>query len=300
MADVLVVGANGFIGSHLLARVRAVGHDVRALCRTQPMPGVPWARMDDVATNDQLAAALAGVSTVIWAAGASTPASTARRPADEVERNLVPLVRLLECTANDHPLRMVYLSTGGAIYGDIEGLARENMVVEPKGYYSAGKAAAEAFLSAWSHLGAHEVTILRPSNVYGPGQPYRPGFGIIPTAFHAIRHEGSVVVRGDGEAVRDYLYIDDLANLCERILARPRTPGCHTFNASSAQGTSLNELLSVVEEVTGHEVARRAEPATAFDVKRIVPDNHAATRAFGWHVATPLHEGVRRAWEAFR
>jgi UDP-glucose 4-epimerase len=297
---ILVVGANGFIGSAILAGLHAAGHRTRALCRREPSLATEWARMGTTASAGELASALDGITNVIWAAGASTPASSAHRPAHEIDGNLAPLVRLLEACGTSQPVRLVYLSTGGAIYGDVEGLATEAMTTEPKSYYSAGKAAAEAFLSAWSHVGRHDVTILRPSNVYGPGQPYRRGFGILPTAFNAILSSEPMVIRGDGEAIRDYLYIDDLVALCLRILSTDVRTQCRTFNASTSVGVSLNGLLGIVQEATGQPVPHRMEPATLFDVKRIVPDNRAATEAFGWLPATPLHDGIRNAWDAFR
>ncbi|UPG91439.1 NAD-dependent epimerase/dehydratase family protein [Luteibacter aegosomaticola] len=297
---IAVVGANGFIGSRLLAAFHAAGHRTHALSRRPPEIATEWTSMGDITPGPELATALESATCVVWAAGASTPASSALRPGSELELNLLPIIRFLEQAPMKHPLRVVYFSTGGAIYGDVSGLASESTVLEPKSYYSAGKAAAESFLSAWSHLGQHEVTILRPSNVYGPGQAYRPGFGIVPTAFHAIRTSEPVSVRGDGEAVRDYLYIDDLADLCLRVLAKPAQPGCRTFNASSAVGTSLNSLLSIITETTGSIVPRTWQPATPFDVRRIVPDNAAARAAFGWQPRIHLHEGILRAWREFQ
>jgi UDP-glucose 4-epimerase len=108
-----------------------------------------------------------------------------------------------------------------------------------------------------------------------------------------------MVVRGDGHAIRDYLYINDLVALCLRILAADVHPRCRTFNASTSVGVSLNDLLGIVQEATGRRVPHRTEPAMRFDVRRIVPDNQAAMDAFDWAPSTALLQGIREAWNAF-
>jgi len=299
MSDaILVVGANGFIGSRLTQYLATEGHQVVAYCGRRPeSANMSWLPLDTPLTSPAFAAA----GTVVWAAGASTPASSTNSPDLEYERNLRPLLAFMEASRQWAPRRVVFLSTGGAIYGDIDtGTAHERSPTEPKSYYSAGKAAAEAFLTAWAHQAGHDVTILRPSNVYGAGQPYKQGFGIVPTAFHAIRTGDPVVIRGDGNAVRDYLHVDDLVELIWKVVVKPFVHGAAVYNASSHEGMSLNSLFSLIRDATGHAVPCTYQPSRAFDVSRIVLDNALARATFRWTPEIGLSEGLIDAWTHFK
>lgn len=293
----LVIGANGFIGSHLTRHLVEQGRKVLAYASRRPEGAdVSWLPLEAPFTSPEFA----GAGTVVWAAGASTPASSAHSVALEYERNIRPLLAFMEAGRDWSPRRVIFLSTGGAIYGDIDaGSAHERSPTEPKSYYSAGKAAGEAFLVAWAHQAGHDVTILRPSNVYGAGQPYKRGFGIVPTAFHAIRTSEPVVIRGDGNAVRDYLHVDDLVSLIGQVIVKPFAPGAATYNASSNQGTSLNALFSCIQAATGEVVPRIHQPARAFDVSRIVLDNTLARTTFSWTPEVALATGLVDAWAHF-
>jgi len=297
-ADIVVVGANGFIGSRLVKSLSSRGVVKAVSRRPVEEARAEWIPLSADGHVDW-APILSPGATVIWAAGNSTPASSSRSAAAELASNIAPLVRLLEATRGAPPLRIVFLSTGGAIYGDVMGnAATEKTVIEPRSYYSAGKAAAEAFLCAWAHQEGHDAVIFRASNVYGSGQPYRPGFGIIPTAFHAIRHDVPVAIRGDGEATRDYLHVEDLASLVAEAAARTPSPGATTYNASSGQGLSLNALFERIEHITGRRVPRTYSPAPAFDVKRVVLDNGLASAAYAWRPSIDIESGLRQAWAA--
>jgi UDP-glucose 4-epimerase len=294
----LIVGANGFIGSRLTQYLAKKGHKVVAYCGRYPeAANISWLPLDTPFTSPAFATA----GTVVWAAGASTPASSTNSPDLEYERNLRPLLAFMEASRQWTQRRVVFLSTGGAIYGDIEtGTAHERSPTEPKSYYSAGKAAAEAFLTAWAHQAGHDVTILRPSNVYGSGQPYKIGFGIVPTAFHAIRTNDPVIIRGDGHAVRDYLHVDDLMELTRKVVMKPFAPGAAVYNASSNEGTSLNSLFSLIRDATGHTVPCTYRPSRTFDVSRIVLDNGLARSTFRWAPEVELSEGLIDAWTHFQ
>lgn len=299
--SLLVAGATGFIASHLLRRLRADAHEVVALSRRPLLMNDVTSVVADELTPDDYARLLRTVDGIVWLAGVSTPSSSAGQPLRELDGNLRPLLALLEASAAMPPKRMVFVSTGGAIYGDVmEHNASEASQTEPKSYYSAGKAAAEAFLSAWAHEGKHDVTVLRPSNVYGPGQPFRPGFGIVPTVFHAATSGEPVVIRGDGEAVRDYLYVSDLIDLVMDVVRQPVAEGMRIFNASSSLPVPLNHLLDTIDQITGKPVKRTYRPATPYDVHRVVLDNGKAKAAFGWCPQITLRDGLERSWNANR
>ncbi|MGF6493027.1 UDP-glucose 4-epimerase [Luteibacter sp. 621] len=296
---VLVVGAGGFIGSRLVAALRAQDHKPvligRVSASASDTPVHSWSTLDE----SWLADMAATTDAIYWVAGTTTPGSSAGHPDVEFNENLAPLVTLLRALHRAPPTRLIYLSSGGTIYGDVRaGIANETMPTDPKSYYSAGKLAGEAFLAAHAHQTGSRVFVVRPSNVYGAGQSLRPGFGIIPTAFQAIRAGTPLMVRGDGSAVRDYVHVDDLSSLLLAMLDGDTLNEIDVFNASSHQGTSVNDLLALIEHAAGQRVPRQYSEARSFDVNRVVLDNSKARERFGWEPRVELARGIREAWEA--
>ena len=296
---VLVVGAGGFMGTHLVRALHAQGRPVTALTRGQSarFPDGVEHRASTRASAVDCAALLRDCAAVAWLAGSTTPGSSANRPLVEIDDNLRPLMMLLEALQAQPQCNLLYVSSGGTLYGDItDRAARETASLRPKSYYGAGKAAAEFFIGAYVNQYGGGATVLRPSNVYGPGQTRRNGFGIIPTAFDALLEQKKLTVWGDGEAVRDFLYIDDFTALCLQTLALPMPEGLRLFNASSGEGVSLNHLLDRIEHVTGARLTRHHQAGRAGDVARVVLDNTGARAAFDWRPATPLDDGLARTW----
>lgn len=234
---------------------------------------------------------------VVHLATASTPGSSAGQPLAELDGNLRPTLGLLEVLQSNPSARLVYLSSGGSLYSaGADGCASEVTAVAPRSYHGAGKIAAEHFIHAWSRQYGGAAVILRPSNLYGPGQPERRGFGIVPAGFGKVLDEGVLTIWGDGSAMRDYLYIDDFIALCMNVITSPIETGVCTFNASSGIGVSLNDLLVAIEEVCGKPLRRTYDTSRAVDVSRVVIDATAARQAYGWSATTTLAKGLRQTW----
>jgi UDP-glucose 4-epimerase len=143
--------------------------------------------------------------------------------------------------------------------------------------------------------------ILRPSNFYGPGQHFRRSFGLVPTLFRHVADRTPLNIWGDGEIVRDYIYIDDFLRLCLAIaesgFAFSRFEVC---NVGSGTGHSINQVCSLVEEVTGACLEKKYLPARSVDLRRIVLDSSKTKRLFGWESSTPLSTGLSHTWHWFK
>jgi UDP-glucose 4-epimerase len=297
---IVVLGAGGFIGRHLAEAMAAGGTPVVAATRrpaTFDCAGIRNVACD-FTDAPQFAPLLRDARAVVHAASTTTPGSSAAQP--QLDGNLRTTLALVEALQSTPATRLVYLSSGGTLYGDREGGALENDQLQPRSYHGAGKAAAEHFIRAWASQYGGTAVILRPSNVYGPGQEPRPGFGIIPAAFDAAIRHVPLTVWGDGANIRDYLYVDDLVALCRRVLSSDLPAGTHVFNASSGRGLRLDELLDAIDATTGQPLQRDHQPSRSVDVRSIVPDATAARRAFGWTPTTPLAAGLERTWDWFR
>ena len=210
-SGILLVGGTGFIGRALAASFAAEGWEVHVLSRKPALdlPAGVQAHVGDQGDKALLNPLLARCAHVIHLASATTPGDTVWSPSAEAEASLIPALRFLDCFQGYPESRVIFVSTGGALYGNAEG-ANETTLPVPGSYHGAGKVALEAFFSVLGQRRPGGLTILRPSNVYGPGQALRAGFGIIPSLLQRARDGGTVTIWGDGSSVRDYLYIDDM------------------------------------------------------------------------------------------
>lgn len=301
---ILLLGHSGFVGRSIATHLGEVFPEIYAVSRSR----CDWEGLADIQSfecslDDHaiLKEILPRCRVVFHLASETNPGASALKPSLETASNLLPSLRFLECLQEYPHILLVFVSSGGAIYGNSAHFpVSEKVPLSPLSYYGAGKAAFEKFLLAFRHQTNGKVIILRPSNLYGPGQTYKPGFGIIPTLFHHILKGKTLEIWGDGETVRDYLYIGDFINLCNRIL-KSDIPGDETpvYNVGSGTGTTLNTLCSHVEEISGKTIKRRYQPARPVDVKSIVLDCSRIKEQYQWEGGVDLRTGLSKTWEWF-
>lgn len=300
--SVLVIGGNGFLGVSLVEALRAAGHAVRVLDRSTPRPDFDWQGIDyhtgDLDTPALLDEALAGVDLVFHLASSTVPGTSNRDPIFDVQTNLVGALKLVQAMQRASVRRIVFFSSGGTVYGNPDtSPVREDHALRPISSYGVVKAAIENYLLMFWRLGQIDPLILRPSNPYGPRQSTSGVQGAVGVFLGRALRDESITIWGDGEVVRDYVYIDDLVALA---LAAVDTEECGVFNVGSGTGCSLNELCDLIREVTGRPLPMDYLPARGFDVSRIVLDVDAATRRFAWSPRVSLREGLRRTWCALK
>lgn len=299
---VLLVGAGGFAGRRLLEAMACRGEKVIAVSRS-PF-NIPGCKVElhvrEMREPGNFSSFLSRVRAVVYMASASTPGSSAGKPVFELERNLRPILALLEAMQAHPRLPIIYVSSGGALYSHSDdGLQGESGAFHARSYHGAGKLAAEQFIEAWCHQCAGNAIVLRPSNLYGPGQGERPGFGIIPAAFGKIVRNEVLQVWGDGSAKRDYLYIDDFAALVLSALSAHGVSGFNIFNACSGNSVDLNSLFSAVERVTGRVLRRKYDAARTVDIPAVHLLPNRARAVFGWESKIDLMDGLERTWHWF-
>lgn len=295
---IFILGAGGFIGRHLAERMASEGFDVIAATRGDTSFEHPAIRNVVASWDDcrQFERWLPQCRAIVHAASSSTPGSSAAKP--QLDGNLRTTLAMIEALQGSPKCRLVFLSSGGTLYGDCRQPAREADPLLPRSYHGAGKAAAEHFIHAWVTQYDGTAVTLRPSNVYGPGQSARHGFGIVPTAFDCALN-GKPLPIWDGSTIRDYLYIDDLVDLCAAALAHPLEIGAHVFNAAFGEGVVLDTLIDRIDAVTGRPLDRRYEPARRVDIHSITADTTAARLTFGWSPTIALDAGLDRTWQWF-
>lgn len=302
---IILLGGTGFVGKSLTNRLRELNKEIYIVGRGASMAQVESSKEYYVASMDNtqmLKELLPKSKVVVHLASDTTPGASALQPTIEATANLIPSLRLLEILQDYPHILLIYVSTGGAIYGDCNhSKINESVQLSPLSYYGAGKAAFEKFILAYTKQTGNRAIILRPANFYGPGQPYRAGFGIIPTIFHHLLSSETMEIWGDGKTVRDYLYVYDFVECCLKIfdeLKAVKTPAI--YNVGSGKGVDLNTLLAMIEDISGLQVKRKYRSARTVDVKNVVLDCSQLIGDFHWQPTTDLYSGLSIAWKWYR
>lgn len=291
---ILVTGASGFLGAALVGHLARQGGDVIVAGRHAAGGADPQFRQLDLAgSQESMEAALAGVDVLVHLAWNSTPSVSNREPVNDVMTNVAGTVRLFDACARTGVRRIVFASSGGQVYGDADSTAiTESTATNPKSAYGIGKLACEKYLALYGALRGISTLSLRIANLYGPGQSMKDGFGVIPTFMSRLARHEAVQIFGDGQTVRDFVFIDDVVDALVKSVYSPATG---VLNISSGVGVSIGEIVTRLEGLTGQEARRQFLPARASDPMAIVLANGNALAALGWQPAVAFPEGLARA-----
>jgi UDP-glucose 4-epimerase len=303
MKTVVVLGGSGFVGRRLCPSLAEAGCTVYSISRSPVIKRSPSVNYIDCNFDNvyQLGELYQRADVIFHLACDTTPATSSQQSSLEVTANLLPSLRLLEYLEHHCKARLVFVSSGGTIYGDAGHTpCTEQSTMDPISYYGASKASLEFFLHAYSRQTENPVVILRPSNIYGPGQLAKQQFGFVPTLLNAIKNGDSFRLMGDGENVRDFLFIDDFVQLCQALVQSDMPAGsplCSTFNVGSGIGVSLNKVIALAEAATSGKVMLDHTPVRKVDVRSIILNSSKANEVFGWAAQTALEDGLRQTWE---
>lgn len=298
---VLIIGW-GFIGAaighRLLSSSRSiVGFTRSETARTQiaRQEGVEMF-IGDADGGTQLEKALDGVSHVVYAAGGLLPPSAAAAPLEDATATLSPLIHTLEALVGRPEITLTYISSGGTVYGNpLHTPVRETDPLAPISPYGASRLAGEIYVQAYARAGGTAVRVARCANVYGPGQPADRSQGAVAVFLHRVSSGLPVEIVGDGSAVRDYVYIDDVAGAVAQLI--DLTIEVDTVNVGSGVGHSVQQLLDNVGEVVGRPIRAEFRPPRRHDVAAIVLDITKLQSLISY-APIALVEGLRRTWEA--
>ena len=313
---VLVTGGAGYIGSVIVARLKARGHDVvvyddLARGHAAAVPdGVPLVR-GDVRDAAAVRAALAdgGCEAVVHMAALAEVGESVAEPERYFSVNLDGTAAVVEATAAAGAGRLVFSSTA-AVYGAPERTPiDESDTLGPANPYGETKLAGERLLQEARSRGALAATALRYFNACGAdgahGEDHDPESHLIPLALRAARDGTPIRVFGDdyptadGTCVRDYVHVADLADAHIAALeALPDVQG--SFNLGTGTGDSVQAVLDAVETVTGLRLDREVSPRRAGDPPVLVAGNRRAAEGLGWRPRRSLTDAVADAWAWMR
>lgn len=300
MGRAAVTGASGFIGTHLVQRLASLGVPVTGLDVApprQPLPPDVEAVECDVREPQTVQAALrrARPEVVYHLAAQVSVSASMRDPAADIAVNVLGTVQVAQAAVAAGARRLVFVSTGGALYGEPAHVSvTEAAVPAPASVYGASKLAAERYLPLVAPQ--LELSIVRPANVYGPGQDPHGEAGVVAIFAQRMLRDEPVTIFGDGGQQRDYVYVDDVVEACLAAATGPPT----TCLIGTGRLTGTREVFDLTAELTGY----RREPVFAAeragDIQRIALDASLAAERWGWQPRTTLEDGLAVTIAAFR
>jgi UDP-glucose 4-epimerase len=291
----VVTGGAGFIGSHVVDALLARGDEVHVLDdlskgKRERVAAGAELHVGDIRDPDAVFAAVRPETVFHLAAQADVRLSV-ERPDVDADVNVLGTVRILEA-ARRHGAKVIFSSTGGAIYGECTSPATESAERRPLAPYGTSKLCGEEYLATWNRLhGTHHVS-LRFANVYGPRQEPHGEAGVV-AIFMGLLHEGGMPqIYGDGSQTRDYVFVEDVVRAM--LVALDNEGG--VFNVGTGVETSVLELYDAIQRASGVTRASAFAEARLGELQRSVLDISLAERELGWRPDHSLAEGLARTW----
>ena len=301
----LVLGGGGFLGGHIVEALQAAGSPVRVFDRVPRRAtaaniaaATEW-HEGDFGNRGDVAAALDGCDVAFHLVASTLPRASNEDPVHDLESNLLPTVRFLDLALEHGIKKVVFASSGGTVYGNpLVVPVPESHPTQPLCSYGIHKLAIEQYLHLYHSLHGLAYCVLRLANPFGERQRSDASQGAVAVFLDLALRGEEVTVWGDGSAVRDYIYVGDVANAFCRAATYDAPAG--VFNIGSGQGHSVNQLLTAIEDLLGKPVPRRYVEGRRFDVPVNVLDTTLAARTLGWRPRVRFRDGLEKTLESLR
>jgi UDP-glucose 4-epimerase len=293
----LVTGGAGFVGSHVVDALLARGDEVHVVdnlstgSRENLAAG---AELHELDIRDPAVEALGAEiqpDVVLHLAAQADVGTSVERPVYDAEVNVIGTVHVLEA-ARAAGARVVFTSSGGAIYGECDEPATEEHPRMPLSPYAVSKLAGEEYIAGWNRLHGTSHVVLRLANVYGPRQIPELEGGVVAIFLDRLARRETCQIFGDGTYVRDFVHVSDVA----AAFLRAAETGTGTYNVGTGVATSVLDLYRVCARAAGVDKDPNFAPARPGDLRRSVIDASRAERELDWRVLTPLADGIARTW----
>jgi UDP-glucose 4-epimerase len=302
---ILVTGGAGFVGSHVVDRLLEEGHAVEVLDnlstgrreRVHPNARLHVCDLRDARLDEVVATT--GPDAVVHVAAQAAVSRSVLDPRFDASVNVLGTIALLEACRSAGVRRVIYISTGGAGYGDTDVLPTpEDHPIRPSSPYGVSKVSAERYVDCWAGLTGGRALTLRLANVFGPRQDPAGEAGVVAIFTSRLLAGDRCLVNGDGEQTRDYIFVLDVADAVARAVVTPDAVGA--ANIGTGVEKTVNDIYRHLAQLTGVTVPAEHGPAKPGEQRRSVLDASRAKKLLGWSAATPFGEGLRQTVAWFR
>jgi UDP-glucose 4-epimerase len=302
----IIFGGGGFIGSTIADRLLRDGHELRIFERPRVPPYrkftesecVEWITGDFSSTHD-ISDAVRGMDVVLHLISTTLPKNSNDDPVYDVQSNVVATLQMLNAMVTHHVPKIIFISSGGTVYGNPVYLPiDEKHPTNPLVSYGITKLAIEKYLQMYNHLHGIKAISLRVANPYGERQRIETAQGAVGVFLYRALNGLPIEIWGDGSVTRDYIHVSDVAEAFVRAVEYSGAVNC--FNISSGTGTSLNELIDMLKNITGKPVEVRYLPGRSFDVPASVLSNDLARQELNWVPSISMRDGITCAAEWVR
>ncbi len=301
---ILVTGGAGFIGSNVVDAYVEAGHQVLV---ADDLSGGKRANVNPAATLHEVDIVSPEFIELVRAerpdvinhhAAQTSVRHSVDNPLDDCRRNILGSLNVIEAAREANIGKLIYISSGGAIYGEPSMLpCPEEHPIVPDSPYGASKHAPEHYLDIYARLHGLRYTTLRYGNVYGPRQDPFGEAGVIAIFTAQMLADQPVTINGSGDQERDFVYVGDVVRANLRALEAGDN---EAFNIGSGEGTTVNQITSLLKDATGYELDAIHGPAKAGETFRIYLDITKAERDLGWRPEVSLRDGLMQTVASLR
>jgi UDP-glucose 4-epimerase len=302
---ILVTGGAGFIGSHVVDAYVAAGHQVVVVDdlstgrRSNLNPEARFYQVDIRSPELEAVFRKELPEAVNHHAAQMDVRRSVAEPLFDADVNVLGSIHLLELARRFEVRRLIYISTGGAVYGEPVYLpCDEEHPVNPICPYGASKHTVEHYLYMYREMYGLEYVVLRYPNVYGPRQDPHGEAGVVAIFTGQMLNGEQVVINGDGLQERDFVYVQDCARA--NLLALETENANTIYNLGLGRGTTVNEIFSTLKSITGYRPEAVHGPAKLGETRRIFLDASKAARLLGWQATIDLETGLQKTVDHFR
>jgi|PlaIllAssembly_1097288.scaffolds.fasta_scaffold227442_2 UDP-glucose 4-epimerase len=301
---VLVTGGAGFIGSHLVDRLIQEGHEVVVVdnlstgkrrnlnraARFFKLDIQSW-RLERVFRNER-------PNLVMHLAAQMDVRKSVEDPIFDAQVNVLGMLNVLQQAIKHGVRKVVFSSSGGAIYGEQEVYpAPESHVTRPLSPYGISKLCGEQYLSYYQRVSGLQIVSLRYANVYGPRQDPDGEAGVVAIFIQKLLNNEQAIVNGNGRQTRDFVYVEDVVEANLAVMGQ-EIQG--TYNVGTGEETSINDLLRILVTHTSSTYKEVHGPAKSGEQVRSVIDSAKLRQELSWEPRTELSEGLKRTVDYFR
>ena len=295
---VLIIGGNGFIGSHLIDemlknRHQVVVYDLAYEKFRAPLENVEYAigSLDNI---EFLKETLTGIDVVYHLASGSVPSTSNVDAILDIHGNLISTLNVMNACVEKGIKRLVYFSSGGAVYGpSTENIISEDHILRPISSYGILKVTIENYLHLYEKLYGLKSLIIRPSNPFGIRQGNFGSQGVISTFLRKTMLGEPVVIFGDGKSTKDYIFISDLIKITYDLSMKFDSG---IYNVGRGKGMSLLSIISQITDVTKVKPEVNFMDFRNYDVSNFVLDIQKLDKALGGVSFTDFNKGIEETW----